>query len=190
MNNSDHNSRRKITLDELMRLKRSERPDPSFWVDFDQSLKLRLEAVDTQNQTREVAFWRSIPVGKTLVASVPIAAAVMVGWVVWQSQSANAPVTLANVQSTANATHSNRATVVRLASAEARPDIDKLATVVPDDALQTIPDPELRYHPSRYFVDDGNNAVKVSYLGVSERDEGNGAVMRYHSGYKPQFVSY
>jgi hypothetical protein len=41
INSSEHDSVRKVSLEELLRLKRAERPDPEFWSRFEQDLRAK-----------------------------------------------------------------------------------------------------------------------------------------------------
>lgn len=79
--------RRRITLEQLLQLKRSERPTPAFWEDFDRELRRRQLACIVAGQPWYVRFIRGITVGFRRAAPVGVAAAAAVaGFLVLQRQ--------------------------------------------------------------------------------------------------------
>jgi len=93
------NTPRKITLEDLLRLKRHERPGSEFWARFDRELNEKVWRTLVQPPPREhglAAFWRQRV--RWLVAGAASIAAVFVSW------SDHTPSPLATIQPTMTAT--------------------------------------------------------------------------------------
>jgi hypothetical protein len=77
--------RPRISVEQLLQLKRSERPAPSFWEDFDRELRRRQLACIVAGQPWYVRFIRSMTAGFRRIAPVGVAAAAAIaGFLVWQ----------------------------------------------------------------------------------------------------------
>lgn len=83
MSEARHTDRPPITLEQLLRLKRSERPDPAFWEDFDRELRRRQLASVVARPAWHVRLGRSLIVGVRRAVPIGAAAAAAVGgfWV-------------------------------------------------------------------------------------------------------------
>lgn len=76
-----------ISLEQLLQLKRSERPNPSFWEDFDRELRRRQLASIVAGEPWYVRLVRSASAGSRRVAPVGLAvAAAVAGFLVLQRQ--------------------------------------------------------------------------------------------------------
>jgi hypothetical protein len=71
--------RPQISLEQLLKLKRSERPDPTFWEEFDRELHRRQLASVVATPTWRARFARSLLVGVRRAVPVTAAAAAAVG---------------------------------------------------------------------------------------------------------------
>lgn len=82
------NDRPRITLEQLLALKRSERPDPAFWEGFDRELHRRQLASVVVRPAWYVRAARGMVVGLRRAAPVAAAgAAAVAGFLVWQHPS-------------------------------------------------------------------------------------------------------
>lgn len=93
MPNQDH--RAKITLDELLRLKRAERPTPEFWASFERELRQKQLAALVDRRP----WWQELPQFLSRRAYIPVGAAAILAFTV-VSVRYYAPTPVARVDST------------------------------------------------------------------------------------------
>src|SRR5688572_2378846 len=92
MSETRSTDRPKVTLEQLLKLKRSERPNAAFWEDFDRELHRRQLASVVAAPTWRARFARGLLVG--VRRAVPIgaaASAAVAGFLIWQRPSATEP---------------------------------------------------------------------------------------------------
>lgn len=93
----------KVTLEELLRIKRAEQPGPEFWQKFDRELHRRTLKSFYSSERRVVSVLQMVLARiQTAVATGAVAAALLAGWVYVQMltiQPSGRPVSLAEVTS-------------------------------------------------------------------------------------------
>lgn len=154
--------RTRISLEQLLQLKRSERPAPSFWEDFDRELRRRQLISIVAGQPWYVRVVRSLTVGFRRVVPVGVAAAAAVaGFLVLQRQPNDARSSA--TQGVASDTNVSVAPTVALVDLPADPAEAPLAlqreTPAPVFVRPAVGEPRFVVHefvasssPSRTFV--------------------------------------
>ncbi|HAV14241.1 MAG TPA: hypothetical protein DCX06_12225, partial [Opitutae bacterium] len=60
MSNHTHDSQKEVKVEDLLRMKRSERPDEAFWGQFDQELHQRMLQTLVKKDPVHLQIWRTL----------------------------------------------------------------------------------------------------------------------------------
>jgi hypothetical protein len=127
-----HTDRPRITLEQLLALKRSERPEPSFWEEFDRELHRRQLASVVARPAWYVRAARGMGVGLRRMAPVALAsAAAVAGFLVLQQPGSE--------EETADVAVTADVSTPAVTVAMSQPDVAAATLPVTDEPLVPVP---------------------------------------------------